>query len=155
MRPTPAARKRANNRILAVMLHLSRYGCRSQIRLAEDTGFSPSAISRLLAQRSSPSFALVVAVTHALEQQLGRRIRYGELVSFGAFPTPSVCTLCGCSGCLPPFVYDENDNVRPEYRHIRPGQWALEFDPPGTVRVVAMPSVKEPKRPRILQQDSS
>lgn len=126
------ARRRVHNRIREVMLHLSRYGCKPQARLAEDAGVSPAAISRLLAGRSVPTFALVMALTRALEDRLDKRIDPRELVSFsGDFPTKSVCDLCGCPGCLPPQVYGTDDEVRPEYRHIRSGQWALRTDAPG------------------------
>lgn len=124
--PVPLARQRVYNRVVGVMLHTRRYSFRPQARLAKDAGVCPSTVSRFLSGESNPSFALVMAITRALEEQLGRRVDPRELVSMdGTYPTASVCELCGCRGCLPPQVYREDDTVRPEYGHIRSGSWAL------------------------------
>ena len=126
----PSTRRIASNRIAAIMTHCNRYSFQGQARLAKDAGISRSAVSRMLAGRSNPSFALVMAVTQALEEQLGRHIDPRELVSLdGSYPTPFVCDLCGCRGCLPAQVYDDCDAVKPEYRHIRPGRWSLPLSP--------------------------
>lgn len=117
--------RQVNNRLLAVMAHLSRYSFQGQARLAKDAGVSRSAVCRLINGRSSPSFALVLALTRALEQQLGKRVDPRELLSMdGSYPTPSVCELVGCKGCLPDAVYDEKDCIKPQYRHVKPGQWS-------------------------------
>jgi hypothetical protein len=75
-----------------------------------------------------------MALTRALEEQLGKRIDPRELVSMdGTYPTASVCVLCGCTGCLPHQVWDEeSDTIRPEYRHIQAGKWALELKGDGS-----------------------
>lgn len=110
---------RFHNRIAAVMEHITHYYFQGQARLAADAGVSRSALSRLIAGKTAPSFAVAVAVTAALEKRLGRTLDPRELVSFdGRFPTASVCALCGCKGCMPYAAYDDDDRVRPEYRGI-------------------------------------
>lgn len=134
----PIARRRVHNRILAIILHLSRYGCRTQVRLASDVGASEATISRLLSGQANPSYSLAISVLDTLEAHLGKRIDPREILSLDGTYTTNVCTLCGCRGCLPPHVYAEDEiTVRPEYAHIRTGHWALRFDPPDfTARVV-------------------
>ena len=41
------------------------------------------------------------------------------------YPTPSVCQLMDCSGCLPDTVYDKENSVKREYRDVKVGQWDL------------------------------
>lgn len=127
----PIARRRVYNRILAVLLHLNRYGCRTQVRLAEDAGASEAAISRLLSGQSNPSYCLAVSVLEALERHLGKRIDPREILSLDGKYATNVCTLCGCPGCLPPQVYEADEiHVRPEYAPIQKGKWAFTFEPP-------------------------
>lgn len=119
-----------HNRLRAVMTHTVRYAFKGETRLAEDTGISRSSINRLINGQTSPSFALVCALSQSLSKELGRRIEPCELVSCdGSYPTQFVCELCSCKGCLPSQAYDENDNRRPEYAHIQPGQWSTEDFP--------------------------
>ena len=113
-----------HNRIVAAMIHTSRYAFKGKARLAADCGVAPSTICRFLLGQCSPSFSLVSAVTAALEKQLGVTIDPRELVSRdGAYPTPSICALCGCKGCLPDEAYDDEERIKPEYRHLKSGQW--------------------------------
>ena len=115
------------NRLAAVMEHIQDYYIEGASHFAKDAGVSRSALSRLLRGESSPSYALVCALTKALEQKLGHRIDPRELISVdGTFLTPSVCELVLCNGCLPDCLYDEQDRVKPEYRHIRSGHWSRE-----------------------------
>jgi hypothetical protein len=108
------------------MMHTTRYAFKAQARLAVDCHVAPSTICRLLMGQSSPSFALVTTITKALEKQLGRPIDPRELVSIDCqFPTVSTCALCGCRGCLPDEAYDENEQLRPEYKGVAPGSWTL------------------------------
>lgn len=94
------AQPRFQNRLVAVMDHIPIYSFQGRARLAADAGVSRAAISRLVAGKTSPSFAVTVAITAALERRLGRRLDPRELVSFdGRYPTASVCDLCGCRGC--------------------------------------------------------
>jgi DNA-binding XRE family transcriptional regulator len=87
--PEPSAPTRVNcintspvyNRIFGVMMHTTRYAFKAQARLARDCGVSPSTICRLLTGQSSPSFALVAAITGALEKQLKKQIDPRELIS--------------------------------------------------------------------------
>jgi hypothetical protein len=113
-----------HNRIFAVMMHTTRYAFKSKARLALDCDVAPSTICRLILGQCSPSFALTSVVTRALEQQLKKTIDPRELVSLdGTYPTPSVCQLCGCKGCLPDEAYDGNNRLKPEYKDVQPGQW--------------------------------
>ena len=114
-----------HNRIRAVLKHTTRYAFQSQSRLARDIGVSRSTISRLLRGKVRPSFALVFAVTRALEEDLGRRLDPRELISpDGTYPTPFVCSLVGCRGCLPEEAYDEHGNVRSHWENVLPGRWS-------------------------------
>lgn len=120
-----------HNRILALMAHTNRYAFKGESRLAHDAGVSKSAVCRLLNGQSSPSFALVSALTHALEPHLqggleGRRLDPHELISLdGTYPTASACALAGCKSCLPAEAYDEHNRLKPEFKDMKPGQWSL------------------------------
>ena len=120
-----------HNRILALMAHTTRYAFQGETRLANDAGVSKSAVSRLLTGQSSPSFALVVALTKALEKRLGHPIDPRDLISLdGSYPTASACELAGCKGCLPDKFYDEHNRLKPEYKDVKLGQWAVSIPPP-------------------------
>ncbi|MCX6382468.1 MAG: helix-turn-helix transcriptional regulator [Armatimonadetes bacterium] len=119
-------RRRARNRIQQIMIHTSRYSFMGQARLAEDAGVSRSALSRILSGQSNPSFALVMALHTTLEKELGKRIDPREVLSLdGTYPTPSVCELVGCKGCLPANFYDRADNIKEEFREVPSGQWSI------------------------------
>lgn len=131
-----------SNRLLVLMAHTSRYAFRGQARLAQDAGVSRSTISRLLRGRiASPSFALVCAITRALETHMNRRLDPRELIApGGAYPTPSGCALAGCRGCMPDEAYDDEGELRAEYRGLRPGDWSLAGSP-------------HAQRPRLLETE--
>ena len=116
-----------HNRVGAIMLHIPWYTFRGQVRLARDVGVSRSTICRLLSGRSAPSYPVMVGVVTALSRRLNRPLELCEVFSpDGAFPTTSVCRLCGCGGCLPAQAYDKDaDTLRPEYQHVRSGAWEL------------------------------
>ncbi len=117
-----------HNRILVLMAHTTRYAFQGETRLAKDAGVSKSAVSRLLTGQSSPSFALVVALTKALEKRLGRPLDPRDLISLdGVYPTATACELAGCRGCLPAEAYDEHNRLKPEYKDMKPGQWAISL----------------------------
>lgn len=120
-----------HNRILALMAHTTRYAFQGETRLASDAGVSKSAVSRLLTGQSSPSFALVVALTKALEKRMGRSLDPRDLISLdGSYPTATACELAGCKGCLPAEAYDEQNRLKPEYKDVKPGQWAASLHSP-------------------------
>ena len=120
-----------HNRILALMAHTTRYAFQGESRLANDAGVSKSAVSRLLTGQSSPSFALVVALTKELEKRLGRPIDPRDLISLdGNYPTATACELAGCKGCLPAEAYDEQNRLKPEYKNVKSGQWAVSLHEP-------------------------
>ncbi len=115
-----------HNRILALMAHTTRYAFKGGTRLAADAGVSKSAVCRLLNGQSSPSFALVLAVTKALEKHLRRPLDPRDLISLdGHYPTATACQLAGCKGCLPPEAYDENNVLKAEFKDVKPGEWTL------------------------------
>jgi transcriptional regulator with XRE-family HTH domain len=117
--------RRVYNRILAVMQHVPWYSFKRQSRLAQDAGVSESSVSRLLRGKVDPSFYLMTAVSNALEARLRQKLDPRELVSYdGTFPTPSVCELAGCKGCLPEEVYELDDTLKPEFKNIKPGRWS-------------------------------
>ncbi|HEY3412819.1 MAG TPA: helix-turn-helix transcriptional regulator [Armatimonadota bacterium] len=121
--PTTVSR-RTHNRIAAIMLHTSRYAFEGQARLAADAGISRSAVSRVLSGFSEPSVYVLLAITGALEIETGRRIDVRDLISAdGTYPTPFVCDVVGCMGCLPEQALDEHGNRQPEYAGVKPGQW--------------------------------
>jgi hypothetical protein len=121
---------RVQNRILAIVAHTTRYAFKGQARLAADAGVSEATISRLVNGCSHPSYRLVYAVTRALEKAVGRPLSPDEIVSYGgSYPTPSVCLLVGCPGCLPDEAYDEDERLRPEFLGVGPGQWSLPSNP--------------------------
>jgi transcriptional regulator with XRE-family HTH domain len=120
-----SAQRRVYNRILAVMQHVPWYSFKRQSRLAQDAGVSESSVSRLLRGKVDPSFYLMTAVSKALEARLKQKLDPRELVSYdGKFPTPSVCELAGCKGCLPEEVYEMDDTLKPQFKDIKPGRWS-------------------------------
>jgi transcriptional regulator with XRE-family HTH domain len=119
-----------HNRIMAALAHCPRYAFKGGKRLAQDCGVSPAAISRIVTGQSSPSYALVVAITKALEKRIGKRIDPRELVSpDGTYPTPSICELMGCKGCLPSEAFDEVERLKGEYSQLKPGSWSGSVRP--------------------------
>ena len=116
-----------HNRVGAIMLHIPWYTFRGQVRLARDVGVSRSTVCRMLSGKSAPSYPVMAGVVVALSRRLNRPLELGEVFSpDGIFPTPSVCRLCGCGGCLPAQAYDKRDDtLRPEYRDVRSGAWEL------------------------------
>ena len=125
--PSPGSAARpVYNRLATVMTHTTRYSFQGQARLAFDVGCSRSTISRLVGGHTHPSFALVEAVTAALEKSLGKPLDPRELFSpDGTYPTASGCALCGCAGCFPEDAYDGRGNLKPAFRNLRPGDWSL------------------------------
>jgi hypothetical protein len=121
-----------HNRILALMAHTTRYAFvrKGRIRLAQDCGVSPSAINRVIAGQACPSFFHVASLATALEKQLGCTVDPRDIVSpDGAYPTPFVCAVVGCSGCLPDEFYDAEGKRRPEFEGIAPGTWSGNVPP--------------------------
>ena len=116
-----------HNRLRAIIQHIDAYYFQGITKLAHEAGVSHSAISRICSGKSGASYPVICAVTEILEKHLGKRIDPREIVSFnGKYPTPSVCTLCNCKGCLPhEYWNEEEDKVKPEFRDARAGAWAL------------------------------
>lgn len=130
MRPNPSPgrseeRAAIQNRIHAIMAHVPRYSIEGQCRLAADTGFSRSAICRLVRGKSSPSYRIAQAVTDALSNRLGVPLDLREVFTTdGTYPTPCACDLTpDCRGCYPEAAYDSSGTMLPEYRRMNPGDW--------------------------------
>jgi transcriptional regulator with XRE-family HTH domain len=136
-KPCRISQQPVHNRIMAVLSHVPRYCFKSEKRLAEDCGASASAISRIVTGQSSPSFLLVAAMTKAIEKHTGKHIDPREIISpDGRYPTPSVCTLMGCRGCLSEQHFYEDGQIKEEFSTIKPGQWSGNI-PPKEKRVEA------------------
>ena len=122
----PPARPRLHNRVLTVMVHISRYSFQGRARLAADVGVSRSTISRLINGQTSSSHALVQAVTDALSTELKKPLAPRDLFSpDGCYPERSGCRLCSCGGCLPESAFDVHGRRRVEWLNASPGDWSL------------------------------
>ena len=114
------------NRITGVLQHIPAYYFSPQKRLAQDTGLSRSTVSRIISGETVPSGMAMLAISAAIGHRLGKHIDPCELFSLdGTYPTPYICCLVDCEGCLPERICDAENRVRPEYRHIEPGKWSL------------------------------
>ncbi len=120
------ARPRLHNRVQTVMVHVSRYSFQGRARLAADAGVSRSTISRMINGQTSPSFALVQAVTDALAVHLKKSLVPRDLFSQdGFYHERSGCRLSGCAGCLPEMAFDVHGRRQAEWQYARPGEWSL------------------------------
>jgi len=121
---------RLHNRIAAIMLHIDRYDTHGIARLAEDSGVSRAEVSRLLRGRVNPSYVIVERIHVCLEKHARRRINLREIVSeTGQYPTAYVCDLMKCRGCLPAYIYNQENEVISQYRSMRQGQWTGNIEP--------------------------
>jgi len=120
------------NRLADVMAHSTRYACHGVPRLAEDAGIHRTTLSRVMSGRMNPSARLVGRITTALEKALGRKLDPRELFAENAlFPTPYVCDVVGCQGCLPEASTDEFGDLKASYQDVRPGEWITSRYPKG------------------------
>lgn len=120
------ARPRLHNRVQTVMVHVSRYSFQGRARLAADAGVSRSTISRMINGQTSPSHALVQAVTDALAVHLKKPLVPRDLFSGdGSYHERSGCRLSGCTGCLPETAFDGHGRRRVEWLNAQPGDWSL------------------------------
>lgn len=126
-------RPRLHNRVQTVMVHVSRYNFQGRARLAADAGVSRSTISRMINGQTSPSHALVQAVTDALALHLKRPLAPRDLFSHdGRYHERSGCQLSGCTGCLPEAAFDGHGRRRVEWLNARPGDWSLASENAGS-----------------------
>lgn len=115
---------RCYNRIKILLLHASKYSFDGQARLATDIGVSRSTISRIMSGRSSPSLRIAQAITDALSDALGKKIQPEDIFSpDGYYDEPSTCKLVGCRGCTDEKMFDRSGRIKPEYAHLKPGDW--------------------------------
>jgi len=119
-------RSKAQNRLRQIVWHIPWYGFRTQTRLAEDSGVSQAAISRMMRGLTQPTLPVAQRVTDALSRRLNLPIELRDVFSpDGTYPTPSVCHLTRCSSCLPPTAYDESNRLKPEFRSSKANQWGI------------------------------
>jgi len=110
-------------RLGLVMEHIPRYAIDGPARLARDAGLGGTTIYDVLHGRRSPSFRVVARIADAVSAALGKTVQPCELFSFtGRYPTQT-CQLCGCKGCLPEAAYLPDGSRRPEYGHLKGGDW--------------------------------
>jgi transcriptional regulator with XRE-family HTH domain len=115
-----------SNRVREILWHIPWYGFKTQARLAQDSGVSPAAISRLIRGESQPSLVVALHITQALSRRLGRPLDVSEVFSLdGSYPTASVCHLTGCRNCLPPDAYDEEEQIKLAFQDIKSGAWSM------------------------------
>jgi transcriptional regulator with XRE-family HTH domain len=115
-----------SNRVREILWHIPWYGFKTQARLAQDSGVSPAAISRLIRGESQPSLVVALLITQALSMRLGRPLDVSEVFSLDStYPTASVCHLTGCRNCLPPDAYDEEEQIKLAYEGVKSGAWSL------------------------------
>ncbi len=120
-----------HNRIRDVLIHTKWYAFKGEARLAHDARISKAGLSRIISGESAPTFRVICKIVAALEKAVGRPIDPREIVSFtGTYPTPSVCDLVGCRGCLPDAAYLDNDERRPGFPDALKGQWSVSSPNP-------------------------
>lgn len=118
-----------NNRIAAIMAHTTRYAFIGTSRLAADAGIAKATACDLLHGRVNPRYITVEAVVKCLEDQLGRRLSFRDVIRTGAdYETTSVCQVCGCKGCLPDAVYENDGSRNNRDRDVKSGQWTGDVD---------------------------
>jgi len=120
--PTPV-----RNRLRSILWHVPRYQVQTTSRLASDAGVAKSAISRLLRGVGQPNYILMVKVAEAIGREIGRPFPLREIaVAEGSeYPTPFPCSLFGCR-CLPPWAYDGDGALRPQFTNLVPGEWSSD-----------------------------
>ena len=106
------------------MIHAERYSVKGMSRLASDAGITLSALCKVAKGDRQPTYLLVTRVVGALEEQLGVRIDPRDVFTeepefLHEFP----CTVCNCSGCLPPWAFDEDDNTVEAFHGVKSGTW--------------------------------
>lgn len=120
-----SASTRFHNRVGAIMLHINRYCSRGTSRLAADIGVAKSTISHLVHGQTIPLYSTANRVVKALSFQLGFDLDPDEVFSEdGKYPTPFVCKLVGCRGCLPVTMFEAEGDRKAEFRGFKPGTWS-------------------------------
>ena len=111
------------------MVHITRYSFRGTSRMANDAGVAKSTISHLVRGLGNPMYITARRVVKCLEHHLGRRLHADEVFSLdGHYPTLSVCNLCGCQGCLPDSLFNDDGSRKAEFEAIVPGHWTGDVD---------------------------
>lgn len=120
-----------HNRIEAVMIHVEWYWFNGVNRLAADIDVAPSTVSRLLRGQANPSFAVMWKIGQVLKKRLGKPIDLYDLVSLdGTYPTPSICNLCDCGGCVISNPHPGLDAFDPHIVEMRLGRWSFHSQSP-------------------------
>ena len=123
------AAKISNNRLGAIIAHATRYDLYGVKCLAADSGVSKATISRWLNGSVTPLYIKFAEVVKCLEAEIGIRIpTYEILRGNDGYPTPFVCQLVGCRGCLPDAVMNSDGSRKSEFLHVKSGKWSGDMD---------------------------
>jgi hypothetical protein len=83
------------------------------------------ALHRLIHAQCNPSYRTVHRVLEAIELGLGRPVYSSDIISYSGYWPTSICSVCGCSGCLPERAYIDDGSLRPEFQGLKPRTWSL------------------------------
>ena len=118
-----STRPQLYHRLPAVLRHVPRYAIDGPIKLARDVGIGKTTIYDIIHRRRAPGYWIVIKITHLLGVKLGKRLHTDDLFSLtGDYPT-SACEVCGCKGCLPDEVFNPDGSRKPEYAHLKGGDF--------------------------------
>lgn len=116
---------KVTNRLRAVLLHVPYFSTDGFARLAAKCGVARSTISRIIREKSSPTYQLAHRITQVISDHHSGVLDMRELFTTdGTYPTDSVCALMDCKGCFPPEAWNEASNtLKPSWRGKNPGDW--------------------------------
>lgn len=118
---------RLHHRVREMAWHIPWYGFKTQVRLAKESGVSPSTVSRILRGCELPSLFVALRLTQALSKRLGRPLEVREVFSLDGTYARTVCQITGCRSCLPPTSYDPDNNMVPGSPQRASGQWVMSL----------------------------
>jgi transcriptional regulator with XRE-family HTH domain len=91
MTSMPPHPRRNHNRIAEILTHLTKSSVEEEIRLAREAGISRANLSRIMRGHHAPTFAVMLAITEALERRAGHPIDPRDILNLdGLYPTPSI-----------------------------------------------------------------
>lgn len=131
------AATKSTNRIGAVMIHCPRYAFRGVSRLARDSQLAKSTVNRLIRGKTNPLYSTIEKIVKAVGHEVGRTLPQEELVTTtGKYPTPYVCPLLNCAGCLPDEAYKSDGSIRPSWTDVEPGRWTGDCAEPKLAQIL-------------------
>lgn len=111
--------RKVYTRLPDVFSHIPAYYFGGQARLAKDAGYSRSTINNLIHGKVKPSYDLVTAIQTALDKQLGYHLPIEEWLSANnTWPSHSLCSLLGCSGCIPDIAYHADGSLKSTWQQF-------------------------------------